>query len=169
VYGRVWSARPQTVLISRLRVQNRLRRLPKLAGSDARDTEGIARLSYPDLAEALQARMLADLKAGQFDHPPRNRPAPDECRRVKALEAHIATLEEAVAKAEALGEQRRREAETAAKRGRRSRCRARRDDERALGHTVRLMPSAYVKPYLKQERALFKMIFNVCRDERAEF
>jgi hypothetical protein len=113
--------------------------------------------------------MLADLKAGQFDHPPRNRPAPDECRRVKALEAHIATLEEAVAKAEALGEQRRREAETAAKRGRRSRCRARRDDERALGHTVRLMPSAYVKPYLKQERAQFKMIFNVCRDERAEF
>jgi hypothetical protein len=112
----VWSARPQTVLISRLRVQNRLRRLPKLAGSDARDTEGIARLSYPDLAEALQARMLADLKAGQFDHPPRNRPAPDECRRVKALEAHIATLEEAVAKAEALGEQRRQQAETAVKR-----------------------------------------------------
>jgi DNA repair exonuclease SbcCD ATPase subunit len=93
-------------------------RLPKPAGSDARlrDTEGIARLPYRDLAEALQARILADLKAGQVGHTPRNRPDPDECRGVDALEHHIATLEEAMAKAEALGERRRQEAETAAKR-----------------------------------------------------
>ncbi len=93
-------------------------RLPKPAGSDARlrDTEGIARLPCPDLAEALQARILADLKARQVGHTPRNRPDPDECGRVEALEAHIATLEEAMAKAEALGERRRQEAETAATR-----------------------------------------------------
>jgi chemotaxis protein histidine kinase CheA len=93
-------------------------RLPEPAGSDARrrDTEGIARLPYKDLAEALQARILADPKAGRVGHAPRDHPDPDERRGVGAREGHIATLEEAVAKAEALGEQRREEAETAAKR-----------------------------------------------------
>jgi DNA repair exonuclease SbcCD ATPase subunit len=101
-------------------------RLPKPAGSDARlpagsdarlrDTEGIARLPYRDLAEALQARILADLKAGRAGHPPRDRPDPDECCGVGTREAHIAALAEAMATAEALGEQRREEAETAAKR-----------------------------------------------------
>jgi hypothetical protein len=73
-------------------------------------------LTYPDFAEALQARICADLEAEKVAHTPRKRPDPDERRRVEALEAHIATLEEAVAKAEVLGEQRRQEAETAAKR-----------------------------------------------------
>lgn len=73
-------------------------------------------MTYPDLAEVLQARILADLKARQVGHTPRNRPDADECRRVETLEAHIATLEEALAKAEVLGERRRQEAETAAKR-----------------------------------------------------
>jgi chromosome segregation ATPase len=73
-------------------------------------------LTYPDLAEALQARIYADLEAEKVAHAPRNRPDPDERRRVEALEAHIATLQEAVAKTEAVGEQRRQEAETAAKR-----------------------------------------------------
>jgi chromosome segregation ATPase len=41
---------------------------------------------------------------------------PDERRTFEALEAHIATLKEAVAKAEALAEQRRQEAETSSKR-----------------------------------------------------
>jgi DNA-binding protein H-NS len=73
-------------------------------------------LTYPDLAQALQARILADLKAGTMADTPRNRPFPDGRHKVGALEAHIATLEKAVAKAEALGEQRRQEAETAAQR-----------------------------------------------------
>jgi chromosome segregation ATPase len=73
-------------------------------------------LTYPDLAEALQARIYADLEAEKVAHAPRNRPDPDERRRVEALEAHIATLQEAVAKTEAVGEQRRQEAETAVKR-----------------------------------------------------
>jgi hypothetical protein len=90
--------------------------LRKQQGRALANPEGIARLSHPDLAEALQARILADLKSEQGHDPPRNRPDPNERRRVEALEAHIATLEEAVAKAEALGEQRRREAETAAER-----------------------------------------------------
>lgn len=65
-------------------------------------------MPYPDLAEALQARILADLRSEKID--------PDERHRIGALEAHIAKLEDAVANAEALGEQRRQEAETAAKR-----------------------------------------------------
>jgi DNA-binding protein H-NS len=71
---------------------------------------------YPDLTEALQARILADLKAEKVGPAPPNRWDPAEAHRVGALEAHIATLEEAMAKAEALGEQRRQEAETAVKR-----------------------------------------------------
>jgi chromosome segregation ATPase len=70
-------------------------------------------LTYPDLAQALQARILANLKAGKGADTPRNRP--DEPRGVGDLEAYIATLEKAVAKADALGEQRRQEAERAAK------------------------------------------------------
>jgi chromosome segregation ATPase len=77
---------------------------------------GVAQLPYPDLTEALQARILADLKAEKVCPMPGSRLDPAEPRRVGALEAHIDTLEEAVAKAEALGEQRRQEAETAVKR-----------------------------------------------------
>jgi chromosome segregation ATPase len=73
-------------------------------------------LTYPDFAEALQARIRADLEAEKVAHTPRKLPTLDEGRRFEALEAYIATLEKAVAKAEARGEQRRREAETAAKR-----------------------------------------------------
>ena len=70
-------------------------------------------MTYPDLAEALQARILVDQIAEKAAHTPRKRPEPNEGR---ALETHIATLEKAVAKAEALGEQRCQEAQTAAKR-----------------------------------------------------
>jgi hypothetical protein len=80
------------------------------------DMEGNNALPYPDLAQALQARILADVKAAMAGHAPHNRPDSHEGRTVEALEAQIATLEEAVTKAQALGEQRRREAETAAKR-----------------------------------------------------
>jgi len=73
-------------------------------------------LPYQDLAEVLQARIVADLKATNVGHASRNRAHPDERRTVGVLEARIAMLEENLAKAEALGEQRRHEAETAAKR-----------------------------------------------------
>jgi chromosome segregation ATPase len=73
-------------------------------------------LPYPDFAEALQARIRADLKAEEVGHPLCSCPDPAERRTVPMLEAKIATLEDAVAKAEALGEQRRQEAETAKKR-----------------------------------------------------
>ena len=73
-------------------------------------------MPYPDLTEALQARILADLKAEKVGPAPPNRLDPGDSHRVGALEAHIATLEEAMAKAEALGEQRRQEAETAFRR-----------------------------------------------------
>ena len=71
-------------------------------------------VTFSDMAQVLQARILADLKAGEVTDAPRNRP--DEPRGVGALEALIATLEKALAKAEAMGEQRRHEAESAAKR-----------------------------------------------------
>jgi chromosome segregation ATPase len=80
------------------------------------DTEGNNAVPYPDLAEALQARILADLEAETVRHTLGDRPDSDERRRVGALNAQIARLEEAVTKAEALAEQRLREAETAAKR-----------------------------------------------------
>ena len=70
-------------------------------------------MTYPDLAEALQARIIVDQIAEKDAHTPRKRPEPNERR---ALETHIATLEKAVANAEALGEQRRQEAQLAAKR-----------------------------------------------------
>jgi len=69
-----------------------------------------------------KARILVDLEAEKATHTPRGRvdkhpnEHPDERRTFEALEAHIATLKEAVAKAEALGEQHRQEAETASKR-----------------------------------------------------
>jgi hypothetical protein len=59
-------------------------RLSKLAGLDGRlgDTEGNSALAYPDLAEALQARILADLKAETVRHTPSHRSDPDERRTV---------------------------------------------------------------------------------------
>ncbi len=61
-----------------------------------------------------KARILVDLEAEKAAHTPRRRPAkhldehldehPDERRTFEALQAHIATLKEAVAKAEALAE-----------------------------------------------------------------
>jgi hypothetical protein len=61
---------------------------------------------------------FVDLEAEKAAHTPRRRPDehPDERRTFEALEAHITTLKEAVAKAEALGEQHRQEAEMASKR-----------------------------------------------------
>jgi hypothetical protein len=103
-------------------------------------------LTYADLAEALgtsteaarqkairgywrrqrgndgKARILVDLEAAKAAHTPRRRPNerpdehPDKRRTVEALEAHITTLKEVIAKAEAFGEQRRMEAEAASKR-----------------------------------------------------
>jgi hypothetical protein len=54
-----------------------------------------------------KARILVDPEAEKAAHTPRRRldEHPDERRTFEALEAHIATLKEAVAKAEALGEQ----------------------------------------------------------------
>jgi chromosome segregation ATPase len=65
-----------------------------------------------------KARILVDLEAEKAAHTPRRRPdeRPDERRTFEALEAHITTLKEVVAKAEALGEQHRQEAEMASKR-----------------------------------------------------
>ena len=45
-------------------------------------------MTYPDLAEALQARILVDQIAEKAAHTPRKRPEPNEGR---ALETHIAT------------------------------------------------------------------------------
>ncbi len=67
-------------------------------------------MTYPDFAEALQARICADLEAEKIAHTPRKRREADE-RRVEILEVHIAALEERVATAEVLGEQRRHEAD----------------------------------------------------------
>jgi hypothetical protein len=73
-------------------------------------------LSFADLAEMLQGRIHSDLNVETVDHTPRNRPDPDKRRSVGTLEVQIAKLEEAVATAAVLGEQRLQEAETAAKR-----------------------------------------------------
>jgi hypothetical protein len=73
-------------------------------------------LPHSDIAEFLQARIVADLKAELAAHAPGERPDPDERRRIAALEAQIASLVEAVASARTLGEQRRQEAEAAARR-----------------------------------------------------
>ena len=65
-----------------------------------------------------KARILVDLEAEKAVHTPRRRPDehPGEHRTFEALEAHITTLKEAAAKAEALGEQHRQAAEMASKR-----------------------------------------------------
>jgi chromosome segregation ATPase len=69
-----------------------------------------------------KARILVDVDAEKSVHTPRRRTDkhlnehPDERRTFEALEAHIATLKEAVAKAEAVGERHRQEAEVASKR-----------------------------------------------------
>ena len=68
-------------------------------------------VTYPDLAEVLQARIRANLEAGKIAHTP---PGGDERLRIDILQPHIAALEEA-AEAEVLGEQRRQEGEQAAK------------------------------------------------------
>jgi len=70
-------------------------------------------LTCTDFAEALQARLRAHLKADRHSRP---KPESDERRRIEALEAHIATLEDAVVTTEALGEQQRQAAGTFAKR-----------------------------------------------------
>jgi hypothetical protein len=77
---------------------------------------GTARLPHSDIAEFLQARIVADLKAELAAHTPCETPDSDERPRIAALEAQIATLTQAVAAARTLGEQRRQEAEAAAKR-----------------------------------------------------
>jgi chromosome segregation ATPase len=64
-----------------------------------------AGLAYPDLAEVLQARLQSDLEPEAI--------AVDERARTQLLEAHIATLEATLARAEAQGEQRRQKAEIA--------------------------------------------------------
>jgi chromosome segregation ATPase len=73
-------------------------------------------LPHSDIAEFLQARIVADLKAELAAHAPAKSPDPDERTRIAALEAQIATLVEAATAARTIGEQRRHEAETAAKR-----------------------------------------------------
>ena len=73
---------------------------------------GIVRMSSSDLAEVLQARIRANLEARKIAHTP---PSSDELLRIDNLQLNTAALEEAVADAEVLGEQRRQEAEQAAK------------------------------------------------------
>jgi chromosome segregation ATPase len=66
----------------------------------------------------MAARILVDLEAEKAAHTPRRRPNkhPDERRTFEVIQDHIATLKEAVAKAEAVGEQYRQEADMAGKR-----------------------------------------------------
>jgi hypothetical protein len=73
-------------------------------------------LPSPDIAEFLKTRMLADLRTEVAASTLGASAAIDEERRLAALEAHIATLQDAVAAAQAVGEARRREAESAAER-----------------------------------------------------
>jgi hypothetical protein len=71
-------------------------------------------VTHPDFAEALQARICADLEAERVAHTPLDRRDAEGRRRDETLEAHSVALGEALARAEALGEQRRQETETAA-------------------------------------------------------
>jgi chromosome segregation ATPase len=73
-------------------------------------------LPYPDIAEFLKARMLADLREDVAACTPGISADADEPRHIEALEAHIAKLQDAVAEAHTMGERRRREAESAAER-----------------------------------------------------
>ena len=68
-----------------------------------------------DFAEALQARICVDLEADKIAHTPRARRDGDKRDRNELLEVQTAALEEAVADAEILAEQRRQEVERAAK------------------------------------------------------
>jgi hypothetical protein len=67
-----------------------------------------------DFAEALQARICADLETDKIAYTPARRDG-DKRDRNELLEVQTAALEEAVADAEILAEQRRQEVETAAK------------------------------------------------------
>jgi chromosome segregation ATPase len=69
-------------------------------------------MPYPDLAEFLKARMLADLQAEVAACGPGLSGDAEEAH-VASLEAEIASLRDAVTAAEAAGERRRREAESA--------------------------------------------------------
>lgn len=73
-------------------------------------------LPFPDIAEFLKARMLADLREEVAACTPGMAADVEEPRRIEVLEAHIVTLQDAVAEARTMGEQRRREAESAAER-----------------------------------------------------
>jgi hypothetical protein len=68
-----------------------------------------------DFAEALQARICADLEAEKMAHTPLVCRDDDKRGRNELLEVQTAALEEEVADAEILAEQRRQEAETLAK------------------------------------------------------
>jgi hypothetical protein len=70
-------------------------------------------VTYPDFAEALQARICADLEAERIAHTPAGHRDVEGRRRDEILEAHSAALGEVLARTEVLGEQRRQEAETA--------------------------------------------------------
>ena len=70
-------------------------------------------MSSPDLAEVLQARIRANIDAEIIAHTPTDG---DERLGIDGLQLHTAAVEEAVAEAEVLGEQRRQEIEQAAKR-----------------------------------------------------
>jgi hypothetical protein len=70
-------------------------------------------VTYPDFAEALQARICADLEAERIAHTPLDRRDAEGRGRDEILEAHSVALGEALARAEALSEQRRQETERA--------------------------------------------------------
>jgi chromosome segregation ATPase len=70
-------------------------------------------MSSPDVAEVLQARIRANIDAEIIAHTPTDG---DERLGIDCLQLHTAAVEEAVAEAEVLGEQRRQEIEQAAKR-----------------------------------------------------
>ena len=76
---------------------------------------GGRQLPYPDIAEFLKARMLADLQTEVAASTPGVSADADDGYDL-ALEAQIATLKDAVAAAQTIGEQRRQEAETAVER-----------------------------------------------------
>jgi hypothetical protein len=70
------------------------------------------RVTFPDLAKALQARIHANLETEKMDHA---HSRADEPPRIDILQLHIAALEEAASEAEVLAERRRQQAEEAAK------------------------------------------------------
>jgi chromosome segregation ATPase len=73
-------------------------------------------LTHLDLAETLQARIFAEENVETVAPAIRKLPDAEKRRRGKALKTQIATLQEALVKAEALAAQRDQEAETAVKR-----------------------------------------------------